>query len=277
MTKQQLKRVTWAMFVGSIYRKLLDTLFCSSAWVKPCVRKVVTQEGALAEIDVSSYPPGGRWQTKMLYCQQCQRWAPRYGYVQYEPEDNHLETRLCLDCVIQADVDVFAKHLQGVSQSDKTLAWQLKRLSWQGGAVRDLIVKAEHEYSDTWDVYDPDSGELESDYQWIKADYWDAFKRHEEWVGKDTHLSEQRYNLLGEIEAAKEACKFSRRSLGCQSVLLDENEDRLRYEIKYYLKKNRVLPSTRRGHKINPFKVKVDYLESAVSYSNDEFGFWDLD
>ncbi len=107
--------------------------------------------------------------------------------------------------------------------------------------------------------------------------YWDAFKRHEQWVGKDTHLSEQRNNLLWEIEVGNEKRKFSRRSLGCQGVLLDEDENRLRYEIEYYQKKKRVLPSTRRGHKINPFKVKQEYLESAVPYSNDEFGFWDLD
>ncbi|MHC4961720.1 MAG: hypothetical protein ACYTGA_06340 [Planctomycetota bacterium] len=277
MTKQQAKRVAWAMFVGSICQKLLHTLFCSSAWFKACVRKVVTQEGAVAEIDVNDYPPGGRRQTKMLHCQACQRWAPRNGYVQYEPQDDHIETRLCLDCVIQADAEAFSEYLEKLSEQDKSLAWELKRLSLQTIVVHDLIVKPEYEYSDTCDVYNPDSGELDSDYRWIKGDYWDAFKRHEEWVCKDTHSSEQRDNLLWEIDDANDECTFSRRSLGCQSVLLDEDQDRLWYEIDYYQKKKRVLPSTRRGHKVNPFKVKTDYLESAVPYSNDEFGFWDLD
>lgn len=97
------------------------------------------------------------------------------------------------------------------------------------------------------------------------------------WVGKDSNSNDPRYNLLWELEGAVDRRKFSRRSLGCQGVLLDEDEDRLRYEIEYYTKNSRLLPSTQRGHKINPFQVRQDYLESAVPPSKEEFGLWDLD
>jgi hypothetical protein len=78
--------------------------------------------------------------------------------------------------------------------------------------------------------------------------YWEMFDAHCGWVCKDTNSSEQCYNLLWEIEGKTGGSKFLRRRLGCQSILLNEDETSLLAEISYYQQTQKLLSSVTRNN-----------------------------
>ena len=239
------KQFPWSMFVGALLEKLLKELFCSAAWLKACVTKTATAQGDRACMDVRSFPPGGAKETGMVRCSGCHRWAPRDGM-------KPLSTSLCLDCVIERDVDAFTQRLKAIG--DATFVSELKRLYGRHVPAGIQMVRSDHEYSDLWEGYDRNVGRHEVGYRMLGMDYWDAYDRHQRWVGKDTAPTALPGTLLQDIETSDSGRRFARRSLCCQTVLLSEDEAALKAEIADYQITQKLRPSVTRSDSVNPFR-----------------------
>lgn len=246
--KSTVQLIAWSVFVGGLFEQLLKTVFCSSAWLKTSVTKARTENGLVAYIDNHLYPPGGIQQTGMIRCQSCQRWAPRHKDILRLPEVPPSFEQICPDCAIETEYELWAQQLE--HYSDKSMGWELLKLSWRTASTIHRIEQGEDEYSDTWQEYSDETGKVEYGYQKIGAGFWDSFQKHHRWVGKGSRVRLQSHNLLDEIpemDTPEPACKLSQRSLGCQCTLLTESKAALQKEIAYYQEHLKIIPSARRG------------------------------
>ncbi len=220
------KEIDWSLYVGKFREELLKRCHCSAAWLKACVTKVTTGEGDKASIDLSNYPPGGSKGTGMVHCPECKRWSPRDVM-------DPLSTKTCVDCLVETIINEFVRRLQSIN--DSTLAAELDYLRGQYVPNSRQIEQFGHYYSDSWESDCPNSGREEVEYRVVGLDFYDGYARHHRWVGKDTapamHSREDNY-----FDCMNENF-FSRRCLGCQTVLLSEDERGLKEEIAYYKKK----------------------------------------
>jgi hypothetical protein len=256
------KQVPWSMFVGGLLVKLLKELFCSAAWLKSCVSKVAAANGDRALIDVSGYPPGGKKETGMVHCSNCRRWAPRDGM---EP----LSTPLCLDCLVERDVDAFTQRLEAIG--DPTLVRELSLLYGRHVPSGIQMIQSDRYCSDLWEGYDLNSGRHEVEYRMLGLEFWDAYDRHHRWVGKDTTPTALPGSLLQDIETPDSGRRFARRSLGCQTVLLSEDEASLRQEIADYLRTHTLRPSVTRTGGVNPFQF-TPYPKQQCRFETETLG-----
>lgn len=240
--------VAWSVFVGGYFEQLLKTIFCSSAWLKTSVTKTKTENGLMACISNQTYPPGGATRTGMIRCQECRRWAPRHKDILRLPEVPSSLERICPDCAVEAEEDLWAQRLE--HYSDKSFGWELLKLSWRTASTIHRIEQGEDEYSDTWQEYSDETGKVEYGYQKVGPVFWDSFQKHRRWVGKGSRVRLQSHNLLDEIpemDTPEPACNLSLRSLGCQCTLLAESKAALQKEIAYYQEHREIIPSAIRG------------------------------
>lgn len=238
-----LKEIPWSLYVSQIHERLLKERYCSATWLKACVTKVASSEGYKACIDQSIYPPSGVEGTGMIKCSECKRWAPRDVM---EP----LSTNTCMDCLVEIDRNAFEQRSN--SLHDSTLSVELCRLQNSYVPISVQIVRFGHYYSDLWEKECPNSGRQEIDYCVVGATFRDCYARHYLWVGKQTalaiHSSEENY-----FDNSPQNY-YSQRSLGCQAVLLSEDEKSLKKEIEYYRKKGELCPWSIQEVHVNPYK-----------------------
>jgi hypothetical protein len=184
----------------------------------------------------------------MIRCPQCRRWAPPHKDLLRLPEVKPSYKHICPDCAVEAEYELWAQRLE--HYSDKSLGWELLKLSWRTASTIHRIEQGEDEYSDTWQEYSNDSGKEEYGYQKVGPVFWDSFQKHHRWVGKGSRIRLQFHNLLDEIPemgTPEPDCNMSQRSLGCQCTLLAESKAALQKEIAYYQKHRQIIPYARRG------------------------------
>jgi hypothetical protein len=240
-------------YLGGFRATLLAKVFCSQYWQEVCCREIETPDGKKVRVDRSLYPPGGKGRTAMRRCMICGKWAPPNG-----------AGKACADCLTEVEAEAYFGRLQCLAGTpEEWLVVILMGMHWRRLRVRSRKEEeAKKGPDDAAFLTDDVQVELESIQ--ARADREIPFEQQttagRHWLAEALEMSErpvQRPRAGAVARALRRHLRWvardsTRRTTGCGTVLLPDDDQKLQEEITHYENKGLLMPRARHQDTLGP-------------------------